>query len=159
VEEIYGDRIVEHFLNPRNVGEIPDADGVGVVGDPSCGDYLKVWIKVKDNRIVEAKFKCQGCPAAIATSSVMTEMALGKDLNEAAEISAEMIEEALGGLPEGKRHCSNLGADALYEAILSYIFQKGGDRRDQIRNCDSGENGLSTKKANQGSKWSKSDFR
>lgn len=122
---MYGEKIIQHFLNPLNVGEIPDADGVGAIGDTACGDYLKVWIKVKENRIVDIKFKCRGCPAAIATSSMMTELALGKDLDDAGEISGEMIEEALGGLPEGKRHCSNLGADALYEAILSYIFQKG----------------------------------
>jgi len=137
---MYGEKIIQHFLNPQNVGEIPDADGVGVVGDPSCGDYLKVWIKVEDNRITKIKFKCQGCPAAIATSSVMTEMALGKDLNEAAEISAEMIEEALGGLPEGKRHCSNLGADALYEAIISHVFGGSARRGSETSNSSPDEN-------------------
>jgi len=119
---MYGEKIIQHFLNPQNVGEIPDADGVGAVGDPTCGDYLKVWIKVRENRILDIKFKCRGCPAVIATSSVMTELALGRTLDEAAEISGEVIEEAVGGLPEGKKHCSLLGADALYEAILSCIF-------------------------------------
>jgi nitrogen fixation protein NifU and related proteins len=121
---MYSEKIMQHFLNPQNVGEIPDADGVGTVGDPACGDYLKVWIKVRENRIVQIKFKCWGCPAAIATSSVMTELALGRDLDEAAEINGEKIEEAVGGLPEGKRHCSLLGADALYEAIVSRLFDR-----------------------------------
>jgi nitrogen fixation NifU-like protein len=152
---MYGEKIIQHFLNPLNVGEIPDADGVGVIGDTACGDYLKVWIKVRENRIAEIKFKCRGCPAAIAASSMMTEMALGKDLNEAAEISAEMIEEALGGLPEGKKHCSNLGADALYEAILSYIFQRGPGRKHRTSSQHPDEDGPSTIESDQFPKRSK----
>jgi nitrogen fixation NifU-like protein len=120
--EVYSPEIWEHFLHPKNVGEIPDPDGVGVAGDPRCGDYLKVWIKVQDLRIVDIKFKCRGCPAAIASSSAMTELARGRSLDEAAEISADTIEAALGGLPEEKRHCSNLGADALYRAVMSCVF-------------------------------------
>ena len=117
----YSKTLLDHFLNPRNVGEIPDADGVAGIGDPSCGDFLKVWIKVRDFHIVDIRFKCKGCPAAIATASVMTELAKGRHVDEAAEITDEMIAEAVGGLPPEKAHCSNLGATALYEAIMSYV--------------------------------------
>lgn len=110
-------------MSPRNVGEIPDADGVGSVGDPTCGDYLKVWIKVRNFHIVDIKFKCRGCPAAIATASAMTELAKGKHVDEAAEITDEMIAQAVGGLPPQKEHCSNLAATALYEAIMNYVFR------------------------------------
>lgn len=122
----YSEIIKEHFLNPRNVGEIPDADGVGSFGDPECGDYLRVWIKVRDEHIMDIKFRCKGCPAAIACASMMTVLASGKHVDEAAEMDEEMIDEALGGLPEHKRHCSNLGAGALQEAILDYVFRSAG---------------------------------
>ena len=118
----YSDTLMDHFLNPRNVGDMPDADGVGRVGNPSCGDILRVAIKVREEHLVEVKFKCRGCPAAIATSSAMTELATGKHLNDAAEIGPEMIADAVGGLPEEKTHCSNLGAAALQNAILDYIW-------------------------------------
>ena len=118
----YSDTLMDHFLNPRNVGEIPNADGVGRVGNPSCGDILVVAIKVRDEYLVDVKFKCRGCPAAIATSSVMTELATGQHLNDAAEITPEMIADAVDGLPEEKAHCSNLGAVALQNAILDYIW-------------------------------------
>lgn len=124
---IYSDKIVDHFSNPRNVGEIPDADGMGLIGDPSCGDFMKVWIKVDGNVLTDVKFKCQGCPAAIATGSIMTEMAIGKDLDEAMEISDEDIAEALGGMPESKRHCSNLGAEALNHAITEHVLRFIGE--------------------------------
>ena len=120
----YGKLVLEHFRRPRNVGEIPDADGIGRVEDPSCGDFLQVWIKVgEDQRLTNVKFLCKGCPAAIACGSVMTELAIGKTLDEASEITDEVVEEALGGLPEQKRHCSNLAADALYGAILDHIVR------------------------------------
>ena len=118
---MYTEKLLDYFLHPRNVGEIEDADGVGQIGDATCGDMVKVWIKVKDDRIVDIKFRVFGCPAAIATSSAMTELALGKSLDEAAEITDEVVADAVGGLPPDKMHCSNLGAAALYEAIMNYV--------------------------------------
>jgi len=113
--------LVEHFLHPKNTGEIQDADGVGSAGDSSCGDHVRYWIKVVDDRISDIKFKCRGCPAAIACASVVGELALGKDLDEACEITDEMISEALGGLPAHKMHCSNMAADALYNAVMDHV--------------------------------------
>lgn len=118
----YNQKVEEHFRHPKNVGIVPEANGLGMVGDPQCGDFLKVWIRVENEYIVDISFKCQGCPAAIATSSIMTELAKGKHLDEAAEITDEVITEALGGLPPSKEHCSNLGAAALSKAILNYIL-------------------------------------
>jgi nitrogen fixation NifU-like protein len=117
---MYSDLVMEHFSNPRNVGEIPDADGIGVEGNPVCGDVMKIYIKVKDGRIADVKFKTFGCGAAIATSSMVTEMVMGKTLDEAMEISNKAVAEALGGLPPVKMHCSNLAADALHKAIEDY---------------------------------------
>jgi len=117
---MYSDLVMEHFTNPRNVGEIPDADGVGTEGNPVCGDVMKIYIKVKDGRIEDVKFKTFGCGAAIATSSMVTEMVKGKTLEEAMEISNKAVAEALGGLPPVKMHCSNLAADALHKAIEDY---------------------------------------
>jgi len=120
----YNERILDHFRRPRNVGEIADADGVGGVGDPECGDYVQIWIKVDpQQRLSDVKFRCRGCPAAVACASITTELAIGKDLDEASEITDEVVEEALGGLPEDKRHCSNLAADALHWAILDHIVR------------------------------------
>jgi nitrogen fixation NifU-like protein len=118
--EKYTEKVMEHFQNPRNVGEIPDADGVGTVGNPSCGDIMKLFIKVKDGKIVDAKFKTFGCGAAIATSSMVTELVIGKTIEEALKISKATVAEALGGLPPQKMHCSNLAADALKVAIDEY---------------------------------------
>jgi|SRR3990172_4394476 len=117
---MYSEKVMDHFTNPRNVGEIEDADGVGMEGNITCGDVMKIYIKVKDNRIEDAKFKTFGCGAAIAVSSMMTEMVKGKTLEEALSISKEAVAEALGGLPPNKNHCSNLGADALHKAIEDY---------------------------------------
>jgi nitrogen fixation NifU-like protein len=117
---IYTAAVLDHFLSPRNVGEIPDADGVGRVGDPACGDVLVMWIKVHGGRIEEVRFKCSGCPAAIATSSVTTELALGKHVDVAAAITEQMITDALDGLPDEKLHCSVLGAAAIRRAIDDY---------------------------------------
>ncbi len=117
---LYSDRVIEHFLNPRNAGYIPEADGVGTMGDPSCGDYLRIYISVKDNSISDIKFEIIGCPAAIATSSVLTELAKGKALDEALKITDLDVLKALGGLPDPKVHCSNLGAGALHQAIQDY---------------------------------------
>jgi nitrogen fixation NifU-like protein len=117
----YNEKVLEHFLNPKNVGEIEDADGVGIIGDPGCGDCIKVFIKVKDRRIDDIKFKVYGCPAAIGTSSITTELAKGKTLDEAFQISNEDVVEALGGLPDPKIHCSVLCPAALRLAILDYV--------------------------------------
>jgi nitrogen fixation NifU-like protein len=111
---------MEHFQNPRNVGEIENADGVGEIGNPVCGDIMKLYIKVDDNRIIDAKFKTFGCGAAIATSSMVTELVKGKTLEEAEKISRNTVAEALDGLPPVKMHCSNLAADALRKAIEDY---------------------------------------
>jgi len=117
---MYSEKVMDHFTNPRNVGEIADADGVGTEGNPTCGDVMKISIKVEYGRIVDAKFKTFGCGAAIAVSSMVTEMVKGKTLEEALAISKEAVANELGGLPPQKMHCSNLGADALKKAIEDY---------------------------------------
>jgi nitrogen fixation NifU-like protein len=117
---MYTDKVMEHFRNPRNMGEIPNADGVGTVGNPVCGDLMTMYIKVKDDRIEDVKFKTYGCGAAIATSSMTTELAKGKTLDEAMKITRASVAESLGGLPKVKMHCSNLAADALHAAIEDY---------------------------------------
>lgn len=117
---MYTKEVMDHFSNPRNVGEMPDADGIGTEGNPVCGDVMKLFIKVTDNKIVDAKFQTFGCGAAIAVSSMVTEMVKGKTLDEALSISKEAVANALGGLPPQKMHCSNLGADALHKAIEDY---------------------------------------
>jgi nitrogen fixation NifU-like protein len=118
---IYSEKVMEHFQNPRNVGKIEDADGVGEVGNPVCGDMMTFYIKVKDNRLVDIKFQTFGCGAAIAVSSIVSEMAMGKTIEEALKITNKMVAEELGGLPKNKLHCSNLGADALHKAIEDYL--------------------------------------
>ena len=127
----YSEKVMEHFQNPRNVGEIPDADGVGTVGNPACGDIMKLFIKVKDGKIVDAKFKTFGCGAAIATSSMVTELVIGKTIEEALTISKATVAEALGGLPPQKMHCSNLAADALKVAIDEYKTKSGGKKEEE----------------------------
>lgn len=122
---MYSDKVMEHFQNPRNVGEIEDADGVGTVGNPVCGDLMTIYIKVKDDKIEDIKFKTFGCGAAIATSSMVTEMAKGKTIDEAMEITRNDVAENLEGLPPVKMHCSNLAADALHAAIDNYKEKKG----------------------------------
>ena len=117
----YSDKVIEHFMNPRNVGTIEDADGVGEVGNPVCGDMMTFYIRVNgDGHISDVKFKTFGCGAAIAVSSMVSEMALGKTLEEAKAITNQDVAEELGGLPPQKMHCSNLGADALRAAIEDY---------------------------------------
>lgn len=123
---MYSEKVMEHFKNPRNVGEILDADGVGTVGNPVCGDVMAIYIKVKDNRIADIKFKTFGCGAAVATSSMITELAKGKTLEEAMKITRNDVADSLGGLPTIKMHCSNLAADALHEAIRDYQKKAGG---------------------------------
>jgi nitrogen fixation NifU-like protein len=122
---MYTEKVMDHFRNPRNVGEISDADGVGTVGNPICGDMMTISIKVEDDRIADIRFKTFGCGAAIATSSMTTELAKGKTLDEAMEITRKNIAEELGGLPPVKMHCSNLAADALHEAIKDYRKRRG----------------------------------
>ncbi|TCL35841.1 nitrogen fixation NifU-like protein [Anaerospora hongkongensis] len=122
---MYTDKVMDHFTNPRNVGAIQDANGVGEVGNAKCGDIMRIYLKVENNIIQDVKFKTFGCGAAIATSSMVTEMVKGKTLEEALEISNQAVAEALGGLPPAKMHCSNLAADALHEAIKDYIAKKG----------------------------------
>lgn len=121
---MYSEKVLDHFKHPRNVGEIEDADAEGTVGNPVCGDMMTMYIKVKDDRIEDVKFKTFGCGAAIATSSMTTELAKGKTLDEALEISRQDVADALDGLPPVKMHCSNLAADALHEAIKSYKEKK-----------------------------------
>ncbi len=117
---MYSEKVIEHFRNPRNMGEIKDADGVGTVGNPICGDQMTIYIKVKNDRIVDIKFKTFGCAAAIATSSMITELAKGKTLEEAMKITRKAVADELDGLPPIKMHCSNLAADALHAAIKDY---------------------------------------
>jgi len=124
----YSEKVMEHFLNPRNVGEIENPDGIGHVGNPVCGDILELYIKVKDNIIIDAKFKTFGCGAAIATSSMVTELVKGKGIEEALKISNKAVAEALGGLPPIKMHCSVLAEDALKSAIDDYLKKQGKNK-------------------------------
>ncbi|MBI5103240.1 MAG: Fe-S cluster assembly scaffold protein NifU [Nitrospirae bacterium] len=123
---MYSEKVMDHFTNPRNVGDMEDADGVGQEGNPTCGDAMKIYIKVKDGIITDAKFKTFGCGAAIAVSSMVTEMVKGKTLDEALAMSKEAVAAELGGLPPQKMHCSNLGADALKKAIEDYRSRHKG---------------------------------
>jgi nitrogen fixation NifU-like protein len=123
---MYTEKVMDHFSNPRNVGEIEDADGVGEVGNATCGDIMKIFLKVEQDRIRDVKFKTFGCGAAIATSSMVTEMVKGKTLEEALEITNQAVAEALDGLPPQKMHCSNLAADALHRAIEDYRSRQAG---------------------------------
>ncbi len=116
----YSKEVMDHFTAPRNVGEIKNADGMGEIGNPTCGDMMTFYIKVKDNILEDIKFKTFGCGAAIAVSSMVSEMAKGKTLDEALKITNKDVAKELGGLPKNKLHCSNLGADALHAAIEDY---------------------------------------
>lgn len=122
---MYNEKVMEHFSNPRNVGEMADADGVGEEGNPTCGDMMKIYIKVKDDIITDIKFQTFGCGAAIAVSSITTEIAKGMTVDEALKISKTSLSEALDGLPPQKMHCSVLGADALRKAIEDYKSKQG----------------------------------
>lgn len=117
---MYTEAVMDHFSNPRNVGEIKDADGVGEAGNLVCGDIMRIYVKIEDQRIVDIKFKTFGCGAAIATSSILTEMVKGKTIAEAEKVTNRAVAEALGGLPPHKMHCSNLAADALHKALDAY---------------------------------------
>nr|WP_319372627.1 Fe-S cluster assembly scaffold protein NifU [uncultured Methanobacterium sp.] len=124
---MYSEKVMDHFSNPRNVGEIPDASGVGTEGNPVCGDLMTIYITVEDDVITDIKFKTFGCGAAIATSSMITEMAIGKTLDEALKITRDDVAEELEGLPPVKMHCSNLAADALQAAIEDYKKKQAGE--------------------------------
>ena len=121
---MYSEKVLKHFKEPKNVGEMKDADGMGTVGNPVCGDMMSMYIKVKDDTIEDISFRTFGCGAAIATSSMTTELAKGKTLDEALDITRNDVAEALDGLPPVKMHCSNLAADALHEAIKNYKESK-----------------------------------
>ena len=122
---MYTEKVMDHFSNPRNVGEVENANGVGEVGNASCGDIMRISLQVEDDVIKDVKFKTFGCGAAIATSSMVTEMAIGKTIDEALILTNQTVAEALDGLPPAKMHCSNLAADALHEAIKNYKDQNG----------------------------------
>lgn len=132
---MYSEKVMDHFMNPRNVGEIKDADGIGEVGNPKCGDIMKMYLKIEDNVIVDAKFKTFGCGAAVATSSMATELVVGKTLDEALKITNKVVAEALDGLPKPKMHCSNLAEEAIKLAIEDYI-----KKRDGFKNAKEKEN-------------------
>jgi nitrogen fixation NifU-like protein len=123
---MYNKTVMDHFRNPRNVGVIEDANGVGEVGNPLCGDMMTIYLKVVDNRINDIKFQTFGCGSAIAVSSMLTEIAMGKSIHEAKSITNKDVAQALEGLPKNKLHCSNLGADALQMAIKNYEDRKAG---------------------------------
>ena len=138
---MYSEKVMDHFMNPRNVGEIKDADGVGQVGNAKCGDIMKMYLKIENNIIVDAKFKTFGCGAAVATSSISTEMVVGKNIEDALKVTNKAVAEALDGLPPQKMHCSNLAEEAIKAAIDDYKVKKGlkeGHNLDQAcsRRCD-----------------------
>ena len=120
MEQAYSEKVMDHFLHPRNIGEIPDASGVGNVGNPVCGDIMRLYIKVDNEKIIDVKFKTFGCGAAISTSSMVTERVKGRTIAEAMEITNKAVAEALGGLPAVKMHCSVLAEEALKSAIEDY---------------------------------------
>jgi nitrogen fixation protein NifU and related proteins len=122
----YSEKVMDHFMHPRNMGEIEDADGVGEVGNPACGDVMKLYLKIENDKIVDVKFKTFGCGAAIASSSMTTELIKGKTIEEAIKLSNEAVSEALGGLPPAKEHCSVLAEDALKAALEDYYKKKKG---------------------------------
>lgn len=125
----YTDIVIDHFMCPRNVGILNDSNGEGKAGDPACGDSLNIYIKVADNLIEDISFLVYGCPASVATSSMTTELAKGKTLTEASAITEDDIINALGGLPESKKHCSNLGVKALRSAIENYLVSAGENKQ------------------------------
>ena len=131
--EMYNDKVIEHYSNPRNVGSIEDASGVGEVGNPVCGDIMKMYLKIENNVIVDVKFKTFGCGAAIATSSISTEMIKGKTIEEALKLSNKDVVNELGGLPPVKLHCSVLAEEAIHEAIADYYRKEGKMTEEEIK--------------------------
>jgi len=136
---MYNKTVMDHFRNPRNVGVIEDADGVGEVGNPICGDMMSIYLKIKDEHITDIKFQTFGCGSAIAVSSMLTEIAMGKSLGEAKMITNKDVAAALEGLPKNKLHCSNLGADALQLAIKDYEDIKSGKKRPELKRIEKHE--------------------
>ena len=138
---LYTETVMDHFMNPRNVGEIPDADGIGEVGNAKCGDIMKMYLKIRDNRVEDVKFETFGCGSAIASSSMATEMIKGKPIDEALAITNKDVVEALGGLPAHTLHCSVLAEEAFKSAIKDY-YDKNGIAYDKSKfpdceNCES----------------------
>ena len=129
----YSKKVMDHFMNPRNVGEIESPDGYGKVGNPVCGDLMEIFIKVKEDRVEDIKFRTFGCASAIAVSSMVTEMAKGMSLEEAMKITRDDVADELGGLPPQKLHCSNLGADALHAAIEDYWVKTGKIKPEDVK--------------------------
>ena len=132
---MYSEKVMDHFTNPRNVGEIPDADAVGEVGNAKCGDIMKIYMKIEDGIIVDTKFQTFGCASAIATSSMATELIKGKSVEEALELSNKAVVEALDGLPPAKVHCSVLAEEAVKAAILDYYKKIGKDTTELEKVC------------------------
>lgn len=130
---LYSEKVMDHFKNPRNVGEIEDADGVGEVGNPVCGDIMKMYLKIENDVIVDCKFKTFGCGSAIATSSMATELIKGKTVQEALELSNKAVVEALDGLPARKIHCSVLAEEAIKSALVDYYTRKGLELPEEIK--------------------------
>ena len=130
--EMYNDKVIEHYSNPRNVGAIEDASGIGEVGNPVCGDIMKMYLKIENNIIVDVKFKTFGCGAAIATSSISTEKIKGKTIEEALKLSNKDVVNELGGLPPVKLHCSVLAEEAIRNAIADYYRKQGGKTEEEI---------------------------
>ncbi|MBO4953559.1 MAG: Fe-S cluster assembly scaffold protein NifU [Clostridia bacterium] len=128
---MYSEKVMDHFTNPRNVGEIADADGIGNVGNPKCGDIMKIYLKIENDVIVDAKFKTFGCGAAVATSSMATELVKGKTVEEALKLTNQAVAEALDGLPPVKMHCSNLAEEGIKAAIADY-YEKQGRSTDEV---------------------------
>ena len=131
---LYTDKVMDHFENPRNVGVIENADGVGEVGNPTCGDIMKMYLKIDNDVITDVKFKTFGCGSAIATSSIATEMIMGKTIDEAIELSNKAVVDALDGLPARKVHCSVLAEDAIKAALVDYFTKSGREMPETLKN-------------------------
>jgi nitrogen fixation NifU-like protein len=125
----YSEKVMDHFMNPRNMGEMDRPSAIGNVGNPTCGDVMRLYLKIEDNKIIDAKFKTFGCGAAIASSSMLTELLKGRNLDDALKISNEAVAEALGGLPEVKRHCSVMAEEALKAALEDWETRKSGGEK------------------------------
>ncbi|MCL2036341.1 MAG: Fe-S cluster assembly scaffold protein NifU [Oscillospiraceae bacterium] len=136
---IYTEKVMEHFANPQNVGELPDANGIGEVGNAKCGDIMKIYLKIEDGVIVDVRFKTFGCGAAIATSSVSTELIKGKRIEDALSLSNKTVVDALGGLPSAKLHCSVLAEQAVKAAVADYYKRQGIDPELFVGKCDDSE--------------------
>jgi nitrogen fixation NifU-like protein len=131
---MYGTKVLEHFQNPRCTGSIPDADGMATIAE-GCGDVFRFYVKIRDNRLVQVRYEVKGCPVAIACCSMTATLAEGKTLLDAMEITNEVVEKALGGLPPEKRHCSNMAADALYEAMQDYLYRRAVEGKVSPARC------------------------